>query len=362
MDLSSLPLPSPEIQWPALQQWLKQTQQTLTAESAPADRARWLNALDSHRPSLGPESAEIYDWLAKHELLDPSGHGLSMAGVGVVLASTHPRLARSEAWDEAAKLLARVDWINRADPRLVSMRVADVLLFGSMTDPAKPNHGDLDAVLILEPVGSSSEGAPSREAVFKAAGWTFDRLPSGLPSFRRLMETQLTDTAGFCALTSRADTLETLLNQDVDFSCYSLLGKAWTPQALAHTTADEEAYVVMQALDNGVGHPARRAHIARELTAARARLDLNEPSVAASLVQASASQAPSDQDLWWASLQPTGAPALLAHLQAARVETASVIAQVQAQLGNALPDRVADWSIPIAARPVSPSSLKAPAP
>lgn len=354
MDISSLSSPTDDLTWAELQLWVKQAHHALVSAGRPHSLSDWQQALEAHRGSSALPAPALLQWLQDQEFVT-EGPGLSMKGVGFVLASPAPRTERAEAWEEAARLLARVAWLNGADGRLVSMRVADVLLFGSMTDPSKSTHGDLDALLLFEPCSST----PSRAEVFAHVGWTFDQMPSGLPSFRLLAQTALQGDSGFCSLSSASRDVEVLLDQGAGFSCYSLLGKSWTAEALEHTTADEHAVAVAQALDNGTHHPARRAHIARELKAARSRLGLSSPEAMAACVQQPASPALSDQALWWACLQPTGAPALLRGLGSDPAMQQAAIQKAQRQLGGVLPDVLETWISPAPA--VAPAvSLKGP--
>ena len=356
MDISSLSLPADDLSWAELQSWVKQAHHALVNANRPSSFAAWQQALEEQRGSSALPALTLLQWLQEHEFVAVSeGPGLSMKGVGFVLASAAPRSDRAQAWEEAAQLLARVAWLNDADERLVSMRVADVLLFGSMTDPFKTTHGDLDALIVFE----SCSSTPSRSEVFAHAGWTFDQLPSGLPSFRLLAQSALQGPSGFCSLSSASRDLGVLVDQDPGFSCYSLLGKDWTAEALEHTTADEHAVAVAQAIGNGTKHPAHRAHIARELKAARVRLGLSSPEAVAACVQQPAGPTLSDQALWWACLQPLGAPALLGGLAPNAALQQAAIQKIQHQLGGVLPDVAAAW-VPPAPTVSSTVSMKGP--
>lgn len=339
MDISSLKNPCDDIDWAQLQEWAKRAHHRLTRTTG-VRAAGWEEAFESERGSSSVPAKTLVDWFRQHDFLSSKPQsGLSMKGVGFVLASPSPRWSPAASWEEAARLLARVEWLNGADGQLASLRVADVLVFGSMTAPGAKDHGDLDALVVFEPTHTGAD----RERAFAAAGWTFDQRPSGLPFFRGLAQSQLAGASGFCSLTSEAQDVSVLLDQDTGFACYSLLGRQWDAAALAHTTADEHAFVVLQALENGHQDLDRKAHVERQLSEAKERLGLSSPKATASLALSSVNNDDRAKAIWWASLQPLGPSLLLAQEPAESQRDLATMARQQLQ--NVSPVLLSHWSV-----------------
>ena len=131
-------------------QWLAAVQTQLRRDS----ETSWQQAVEAHRP---PGMAEQTDgaftaWADAHRLREPQGNDwtVSMKGVGFILSHDRPRLTPDEAWERAADVLAKVEWINQAPAELAPMKVADVILFGSMSQPGSTDHGDMDVLFVLQ--------------------------------------------------------------------------------------------------------------------------------------------------------------------------------------------------------------------
>ncbi len=248
-------------------QWLAAVQTQLRRDS----ETSWQQAVAAHRP---PGVAEQTDgaftaWTDAHGLREPQGNDwtVSMKGVGFILSHDRPRLTPDEAWERAADVLAKVEWINQAPAELAPMKVADVILFGSMSQPGSPDHGDMDVLIVLQ--SKQPDAFSVHETFLRQHGL----LPNGgWYSYRQELERILEASDPFVSAITQVQPLQALLDQDPGFSAFSLMGKTWTESALAHTTVDEEAFAVLQALDNGHGHPSWKAHVQRRLQALEASL------------------------------------------------------------------------------------------
>lgn len=323
MDFKTLsPLPD-GLTIPSTQRWLMgEFMQRLSLGGLPD--AHWAGELMRRAPeglAVTTELAEaLVIWLDDNGLREDvrEGKTLSMKGVAFGTSKLVRRRSPEEAWQTVAQVLAKARWINNAPDELVSMRVADVLLFGSMSQPGKPDHGDMDAVIIFEPKSTGSDART--DALFQAHQLRFAMDDSGYVRIRAVLEKMLVGGDGFVAIDSLTNTVTTLLGQDPDFACYSLMGKAWTAESLDHTTADEDTWGVMQALDNGT--LTSKALIRDRLKQANAQLGLDVQdqgreaevvlardikTVAKAITQGHArgkpTRAPShDRAVWWASL------------------------------------------------------------
>ena len=280
--------------------WLASVHRQLSSHPKMA----WEVAVNDLPPAAVPA---FTDWVDRHGLRQAQGEGwvLSMAGVAFLLSRDDERLSPSQAWKVAEQLLAKVKWINEAAVELFPMRVADVLLFGSMANPSAVDHGDLDALLVLEP--KQEEAHRIHEAFLQQHGLVE---PGRWYSFRQSLEEIFRKTEPFASLTVTPRPLQVLLDQDTGFSAFSLLGKTWDEAKLGATTVDEDAFSVCQALENGASHPAWRAHIQRHL---RAMVDFEttwkEHAMAGVEGNSSLTQR---QQVWWSSgnLPISASPAL----------------------------------------------------
>lgn len=312
MDIQSLSAPPPPLTREAARQWLQAFQRAFPKQGQPAQA--WEQDLQSciptHLGDITHLAGAFVEWIDENGLREPAGEGmvLSLKGVSVVVSSDLPRRSPSQAWQHAAKFLAAAKWVNDAPALVAPMRIADVLLFGSMTEPNAVDHGDMDVVVLFEP---KEPGAGQEcERFLSSHGLDAILRPNGLsfPSFRRGLVNFLGDMHPFVSVDDHLKTLEVLLDANPDFACYSLLKKTWDVGMLERTTADEEAGLVMQALENGLARPAVRAHIARRLSAANAELGLDSPTTSAAWVLASGLALSTDKPkeaIWWASLNPT---------------------------------------------------------
>lgn len=237
--------------------WLASVHRQLSSHPKMA----WEVAVNDLPPAAVPA---FTDWVDRHGLRQAQGEGwvLSMTGVAFLLSRDDERLSPSQAWKVAEQLLAKVKWVNEAAVELFPMRVADVLLFGSMANPSAVDHGDLDALLVLEP---KQENAHRLHETFLQEHGLVE--PGHWYSFRQTLEELFRKTEPFASLTVTPRPLQVLLDQDMGFSAFSLLGKTWDEAMLGATTVDEDAFAVFKALENGADHPAWRAHIKRQLRA-----------------------------------------------------------------------------------------------
>ena len=309
MDIQSLTPPPAPLSIEEARTWLRSFQSAFPIQRQRAQD--WAAALEPFTPPSAVASAALSEdfvrWLDENQLREgpPTSMWLSLRGVGVVVSNDHPRLAPPQAWQQAARLLAAADWVNAAPAEQAPMRVADILLFGSMTDPLAQDHGDLDALVLLEP--KQEGGGQACEAFLSAHALDEILHPDGLsfPSFRRGLMDWMASVAPFSSLDDSPRSLAVLLDADPQFSCYSLMKRVWDVPSLAGTTADEDSEMVMRALENGQARPAARAHISRSLTAARSELGFDDSSVVASSAWAlglECSSVKPHQSIWWAGL------------------------------------------------------------
>lgn len=245
------------------QAWLRAFQAINPTQGQPLEQ--WGDILERARPSdLSHVSVQtMLEWIQVNELVQQQGQGviLSMRGVATILASDSPRLTPQQAWEHASDLLVACKWINSAPAENAPMEIADVLLFGSLTDPDVQSVGDIDAFVIFK---SKQEDAYSlAQATLKKLDMDEVLRPRGssLPSFRAAAREWLGQIVSFASLDDQPRTLEVLLDQDPNFACFSLLGKNWTAQQLSNTSVDEEASVVLAALERGANSPGRQAYV-----------------------------------------------------------------------------------------------------
>ena len=287
-------------------QWLAGVQAQLRRDSD----STWQQAVEAHRPpAASAQNDEGFTaWADAHQLREPWGGDwtVSMKGVGFILSHDRPRLTPDQAWERAGDLLAKVAWINQAPVELAPMEVADVILFGSMSQPASTDHGDMDVLLVLQ--SKRSDAFSAHETFLRQ----HDLLPKGgWYSYRQELERILEASDPFVSAITQVQPLQALLDQDPGFSAFSLMGKTWTESDLAHTTVDEEAFAVLQALENGHGHPSWKAHVQRRLQALNAQPVADEPDRACAGVVGNP-DLPASAQIAWASAGPLPAvPAAL---------------------------------------------------
>lgn len=274
MDPKTLSAPSDPLTVPVAREWVKAFQKAHPKQGQ--DAQGWVQGLSCTRPAgVSEHQVDAFvRWLDANGLRQAQGEGIifSMRGVSFLLSHDRPRLSPSEAWGHAAQLLETVGRINRAPSYLAPMRIDDVLLFGSMADPHADSHGDLDAILVLSP---KHPGANQKaEEWFREQGIEHALVPEGAryPSFRKMLVEWFGEGQPFLSLDDQARTVGMLLGQDEGFSCYSLIGKSWGLQALRQGTVDDFAPEVLEALENGLARPSRRAHVARSLARAQSEM------------------------------------------------------------------------------------------
>lgn len=232
--------------------------------NATGTRGYWEAHLNDVRPmaTLG-EVAQLMDWMDQNQLWENHAgqYALTLRGVAVGLSKEGPRLDTTQAWNELHTLMTHVAWLNAAPTEHAPMKIVDVLLFGGMTELGKTNHGDLDAVLLFE--AKEEGGNHKAEQTLGALGLGRVLRPdnSTLPSFRVAARDWLGTLQPFLSLDDRMRTLEVLMEHDTEFGCYSLMRRAWTIGALEKTTADDDAWVVMAALDAGQANTRRRMEV-----------------------------------------------------------------------------------------------------
>lgn len=268
MDISTLLPPRPPLDNSTAAQWLR----ALVARNPRPmwDDVQWRAALDEVRPvHVHADAQDLVAWMDANGLRHSQGHehGLSLPGVSVGISKPGQRLDTEAAWEQARMLREHIAWLNAAPAQYAPMRVADVLLFGGMTKPDQATHGDLDGIILFQP---KEEGASNKAAVaMSALGLEHVLRPqnSSLPSFRVAARNWLGDIQSFVSLDDGMKTAEVLTEHDPDFACWSLLGKEWTQTELEHTTADEDAWMLMAALQAGQAMPARDAYVRARVSA-----------------------------------------------------------------------------------------------
>lgn len=258
-------LPPPPLGWDPAHAWLTALRPALA--QGPLPDAQWKERLLAHAPSFAArrQATALLAWVDREGLREPQGEGWtwSLRGVAWLLSTPGPRREPTFAWATADRLVQRIDACNALPPEDVPLAVVDVLIFGSMTDPVARDHGDLDAVLLLQ------AKTPDAVARYDAA-WRRSH-PAGppAPSCRRELPERLGLGDPFLALSTDTRTLAVLLDHNPGFSCFSLRARTWSEAQLAHTNADEDAAVVAQALANGRAQPERTAHVDRARSLAR---------------------------------------------------------------------------------------------
>ena len=276
MDIRSLSPPPFPLTHEQARDWLIAFQQAFPRQGQAFEE--WEADLARTAPVGFPTdlAAKLVSWLDSNALREPFGAGavLSMRGVALILSSQHARLLPDRAWEESAELMAYIAWVNRAPAEQAPFRIADVLLFGSMTDPNALDHGDLDAILVLEPKRPGASSDAIRRLDDLGLGAILHTPESSIPSPRRALKHWLGIQQPFLSLDDTARTVETLLNEDPGFACHSLMGRDWTETALLHTTADEYASAIVQALANGAVCAERVSHIRARLCQAQTRLGM----------------------------------------------------------------------------------------
>lgn len=257
MDLKELTPPPPPLDLSLAQKWLQAFQKANPSQGQ--DLPGWVHELDQVCPPQirGVSGQDMLAWIQENNLIEPQGSGwaLSLRGIAAMLARNGERKSPDQAWEHVAELLACCQWVNSAPAQNAPMEISDVLLFGSITNPDKETIGDLDCILLFK---SKQDGAYSlAEKVLGDLGMDEVLRPRGsrLPSFRAAVRQWLEQLVPFASLDDQMRTIEVLLDQDKDFACYSLLGKEWDHGKLANTSADEEAALVLQALERGRSSP-----------------------------------------------------------------------------------------------------------
>ncbi len=114
-------------------------------------------------PSLRDRGEPFLSWAISQglaETAEPDPHfqrnatgsfaHLTLSGRAVAAASLSPRLPKDKAWDRVAAAYIRLSAFSGALPSdHGSWRPAGLLLFGSMLDPSRPDHGDADLCVIF---------------------------------------------------------------------------------------------------------------------------------------------------------------------------------------------------------------------
>lgn len=269
MDIDKLKQPSKSLTVKDARQWLRQFQEANPSQGQ--DEQGWVDILNQTRPEDiggGEGLSEIMlAWIKDNELWEEYGGGyiISMKGVGVILSSDQARKSPAQAWEVARDLILAGEWINQAPADVAPMKVEDILIFGSMTNPDSPDHGDLDGIILLS---SKQPGAYElAEKNLKELGVDEVLRPknSTLPSFRASLKQWLGDIIPFASLDDQVRTVEVLLAHDPGFSCYSLFGRKWSGRELEKTTADEKSHILMDAIDNGQEDKPRLEHVEKML-------------------------------------------------------------------------------------------------
>lgn len=234
------------------------------------DDIQWRAVLDEVRPgNVYAAAQDLLAWMDDNGLRNGQGpvHDLSLLGVAVGISKEGPRLDTDAAWEQARVLMEHIAWLNAAPVQHAPMRVADVLLFGGMTQPGQATHGDLDGIILFQ---SKESGASDKaDRAMSALGLEHVLRPqhSSLPSFRIAARNWLGDLQPFVSLDDGMRSVEVLTEHDPSFACWSLLGKEWTEIEIERTTADEDAWMLIGALRAGRGMPERNAHVQARIAA-----------------------------------------------------------------------------------------------
>ena len=281
MDINSLKDPAQPLDNETAREWLREFQRLNPSQgqSVPLWRAVLKKARPNSVPNEGGVEEKILDWIKKNDLWERSGDGyiISMRGVGVILSSDQPRKSPAQAWGVAQDLIMAGRWINQAPVEFAPMRIDDILIFGSMTDPGSDDHGDLDAIVLLSSKASGAYDMAEKELGKLGVSEVLKPRGSSLPSFRAALMQWLADIIPFASLDDQGKTVDVLLGQDPDFSCYSLFGKNWTEHEIEKTTGDEYSYILMNAIENGEKDKLRRQHVNKMLNATAGELpDLDD--------------------------------------------------------------------------------------
>ena len=268
MDVARLLPPKPPLDNLMAATWLRAL--VKQRPTAAGTHEQWKEHLNDVRPTtVVGEADQLMAWMDQNQLWEGQAgqFTLTLNGVAVGLSKDGPRLNTSQAWAELHTLMTHVAWLNAAPVEHAPMKIADVLLFGGMTEPGKQHHGDLDAVILFEP--KEEGGHQKAEHTLEALGLGHVLRPanSTLPSFRVAVRDWLGELQPFLSLDDRMRTLEVLMEHDPEFGCYSLMGRTWTVGALEKTTADDEAWLVKAALDAGQNNTGRQAEVAARLAA-----------------------------------------------------------------------------------------------
>lgn len=181
------------------------------------------------------------------------------------------------------------------------MEVADILIFGSMTQPQATDHGDLDAIILFKSKALGAYDQAEKELKTHQLDAVLRPQGSSLPSFRKALTQWLGQLLPFTSLDDQPKTVEVLLGQDPGFCCFSLLGKSWTQTELLSTTADEQADHLVQALDNGSRHSNRLTHILSHIPKLDKSLEQLQLVMAETVKPLE--EALPEHTLWWKNLQ-----------------------------------------------------------
>lgn len=216
-------------------------------------------------------SKEIVAWGKQQKMWEEHPYGgqtFSLNGVAFLQARLGERKPPQKAWDSFVKAQARCHWLNNAPEHLFPLRIDDILLFGSMTNPEKINHGDCDGVLVYQP--KSAKSIQQATKLFQSLAFSWARPSSNYASYRSVMDKTINelDADAFCSLVSDGKTLDTLFDHDPSFSVVSVSNKQWDSN-LYNTQLDELFDVVQTAQKNANAH--NKAHVYSSIQKAQRR-------------------------------------------------------------------------------------------
>ena len=316
MDIRSLTFP-PSLSFEQCHTWLNQVWPIVRMGTLNIPRALVEVAIQKPIDGVASDKVkmlakELATWGKNNNMWTAHMNGgttFSLDGVAFLQASLLPRKPPHSAWDEFAKANARRLWLNNAPEHLFPLKVSDILLFGSMTQPGSTDHGDCDGVLVYEP--KSDVSLRKANTLFQSAPFQWARPISNYASYRHVMDKTINDGDRFCRLVSDGKTLDVLYDANPKFAVVSITNHQWGVD-LYHTQLDE-VFDIVQAAQHNAGME-QYAHVFSSIKSSERRFKgFSLENCAQQEVLPLLQAFPKDTDqqnfvVWWASL---GGPVLL---------------------------------------------------